>query len=138
MSGNRTGDEEDSVFLTDLNNFEILGGATDSPIMSGHLLVFPYSSRGRASTNRTSSPVHHVPVTVRLTIVAVTLHVTLKTFSFCGSDHVNPLTVLEKSSARMTLFLIRKIGIAVEAKLFNEFFGTGRPLLCPGECAQED
>jgi hypothetical protein len=82
--------------------------------------------------------VHHVPVTVRLTIVAMTLHVTLKTFSFSGSDHVDPLTVLEKSSARMALFLIWKIGIAVEAKLFNEFFGTGRALLCLVSALRED
>jgi hypothetical protein len=69
-------------------------------------------------------------VTVRLTVVTMTLHVPLETFSFSSPDNVNPLTVLEKSSARMTFFLTWKIGIAIEAKLLNELLRTSRTLLC--------
>jgi len=122
---------KNTVFLTDLNDFEILSSALNNTIVTGHFLTFPNTSRSRAGSNSTSSTVHHVTVTVRLSVVVVTLHVTLETFTLSGADDINPLAVLEKSSAGMTFFFVRKVRITCEAELLHALLSTSGALLFP-------
>lgn len=128
-SGDGAGDEDDSVLGTDLNDFEILGGAAADTVMTWHLLVFPNAGRCRSSTNGTSSAVHHVTVTVRLTIVVVALHVSLKALTFGGSDDVDPLPCFKEACARVTVFLVGDLVITFEAKLLDELLGNSGSVL---------
>ena len=128
-SGDGAGDEDDSVFRTDLYDFEILRGALTNTVVSWHLLVFPNTSGSRASTNGTSSAVHHVTVTVGLTIVAMALHITLKALTFGGADDIDPLSGFEDVGTGMPVFFARDIRVAVEAKLFDELLGNSGAVL---------
>ena len=59
----------------------------------------------------------------------VALHDTLETFTLGNTKNIDNLASLKESSTRVTLFLIRKLIIALEAKLFNKLLCAGGTLL---------
>src|SRR5690606_3325744 len=112
-----TGDEDDSVFLADGDDFEVLDGAGHVTHVTGHLLVFPDAAGSGAATDRTGSAVHHGTVGHAKAAEAPALDRALEAVALAVTDHVDPLAFGEGVEAGM---FRRQGSTCFEAELLDE------------------
>ena len=90
-TGNCARDENHTIFWADGDDFKILYGGTGGSHVTGHLLVLPNATWGRAATDGASTAMHHGAVGHFQTTEAVTFDRTLETAALGFAEHVDPL-----------------------------------------------
>ena len=95
-TGNCTRNEDHTIFWTDGDDLEVLNSAAGGTHVTGHLLVLPNATWGRAATNGSRPAVHHGAVGHLQTTESVALDRTLETATLGLADHVDPLAFRER------------------------------------------
>jgi len=129
-TGNRTRDEDHAVFFANGDDLEILHGGTGGSHVTGHLLVFPNATWGRAATDGARPAVHHGAVGHLQTTESVALDRTLETAALGFADHVDPLAFREGFKAGMDGW---KLDAVFDAEFLDETLGCATGLLGDAE-----